>query len=387
MAVVNYSYNSNTYPLKGLGGNYAPAVTTLSPIQPEYNASSLSNGDTIVLHGLTPTNNNQFINFHPSAKADGIEGLINSILSSVNDPKSRFNMLSGDDNVDQVIEGLNTIPDESERSGQLRDYFIRLLDEDNYNGAIKALNATPILIYKNSMFKGLIQELVSNGKTDSAIKLTNNYPDQRIKNELNNYIADYLNYYGNDSTRAAEVLGDSSIFNIAKLKTETILGSVGSFFSGIGHSITSIFTTSPKSSIMAYNAENTVGKKFRYDFLDGGNLACAYAVSQMIKGVPGLERVGSASCNTLANQLWANGFSKVYGNNYQPIRGKVNYQPGDIVFFTRAGKDGYGHVGMVSEVRNGIPFMVHNSSSTRAVVKVRLDQYYKTPVAVFRANG
>jgi hypothetical protein len=163
-----------------------------------------------------------------------------------------------------------------------------------------------------------------------------------------------------------------------------MLGSVGSFFSGITHSIFS----STRSANLAYNAENTVGKKFRYDFLDGGNLACAYAVSQMLKGVPGLEKVGSTECNTLANQLSNSGFNKVYsGANYQPIRGAVNYQPGDVVFFTRAGKSGYGHVGMVSEVVNGIPYMVHNSSSKLAVVKVRLDQYYKTPVAVYRANG
>ncbi len=386
MAVVNYSNNSYSSPLKGLGGNYQSAVT-LRPIPQTPVPSTLSTGDTIVLKGLNPTNNSQFIDFHPTEEKGGITGLINSILHSVNDPKSRFNILSGNDNVDQVIEGLNKIPDESERSSQLRDYFIQLLDQDNYNGAIKALNATPLLIFKNSMFKGLIQELVSNGKTDSAIKLTNNYPDQRIKNELQSYIANYLNYYGDDSTKAAEVLGDPSYFNIAKLKTESLLGSVGNFFSGTFHSITSIFSTSSRAANLAYNAENTVGKKFRYSYLDGGNLACAYAVSQMLKGVPGLERVGSTECNTLANQLVSSGFNKVYGNNYQPIRGAVNYQPGDIVFFTRAGKQGYGHVGMVSEVTNGIPYMVHNSSGQLAVVKVRLDQYYKTPVAVYRAAG
>ena len=43
-------------------------------------------------------------------------------------------------------------------------------------------------------------------------------------------------------------------------------------------------------------------------------------------------------------------------------------------------------MGIVAEVRNGVPYMVHNSSSKREVVKVRLDQYYKTPVAVFRSS-
>lgn len=384
MAVVNYSNTSNSNPLKGLGGVYAPAKT-LKPIHPENNSSNLYASDTVVLHGLT-TSNNQFINFHPFAESGGIEGLINNILSSVNDAKSRFNMLSGNDNVEQVITGLNKIPDESARSSQLRDYFIQLLDDNNYNGAIKAINATPTLIYRNSMFKGLIQELVTNDMTESAIKLTNNYPDQRIKSELTDFIANYLNYYGNDSTKAAEVMGDSSLFNVARLKAETLIGSVGSFFSGIGHSITSTFSSYSTASMLAYNAENTIGKKFRYNSLDGGNLACAYAVSQMLKGVPGLENVGSTECNALASQLSKNGFSRVAGTNYQPIRGKVSYQPGDIVFFSRAGKAGYGHVGMISEVTNGIPYMVANSSGQRAVVKVRLDQYYKTPVAVFRSN-
>jgi len=356
-------------------------------IQPDYNQASLSPRDNIVLQGLNTSNVSNGVSFDIDNEPQGIEGFFNSIKSSFNETKARFSMLSGNDNIDKVLNSLAKVPDETNRSGFLRDYFIMLLDEGNYNGAIKTINATPSMIYKNSMFKSLIQELVANGEYDSAIKLTNNYPDLRIKNELNSFIANYLNYYGNDSTKAAEVLGDSSFFNIAKLKTETLMGSVSNFFSGIGRSITSTFTTYPKASSLSYSAEQTVGKKFRYDFLDGGNLACAYAVSQMLKGVPGLQNVGSSECNTLAAQLTKNGFSRAYGTNFQPIKGRVNYQAGDIVFFNRAGKSGFGHVGVVSEVKNGIPYMVHNSSSQKAVVKVRLDQYYKTPVGVYRATS
>ena len=43
---------------------------------------------------------------------------------------------------------LNKIPDESSRSNQLRDYFIRLLDDNNYNGAIKVINVTALWIVK-----------------------------------------------------------------------------------------------------------------------------------------------------------------------------------------------------------------------------------------------
>jgi hypothetical protein len=388
--VAYYNYNQYSNPLKGLGPNYAPAQQPVPALPRQTNIpSSIATQDRIVLHGLNLPSDNQtqFVNFDPVSEPDGIDGIINHLRNSFNETKARFNVLSGDDNVEKVLETLAKIPDEEKRNVLLRDYFVRLLDDGNYNGAIKTINATPALIYKNSMFKGLIQELASNGEYDNALKLVSHYPDERIKSEMSSLVADYINNYGNDSTKAAEALGDPSMLNIAKLKADSWMGSVGSFFSGIGHSLTNLFSNSSKASGLAYSAENTIGKTFRYDFLDGGNLACAYAVSQMLKGVPGLQNVGSSECNTLANQLAQNGFSRVYGTNYQPIRGPINYQAGDVVFFNRSGKSGYGHVGVVAEVRNGIPYMVHNSSGQRAVVKVRLDQYYKTPVAVFRANG
>ena len=296
-----------------------------------------------------------------------------------------FTELKSPDVIDNIINTICQIPDPNERSIQLRNYLITLLDDENYEGALKAVNATPSLIYKNAMFKGLIQELAAAGKYNMAISLTNTYPDVRVKTDLQNYLSNYFNTYLNDSSLAAQALGDNSILTVAKLKTQSVFGSVGNFFSGIGNSVTSIFSSPTKSQNLANSALNTVGKRFRYDFLDGGNLACAYSVTQMLKGA-GLQNIGSSECNTLASQLSKNGFSRVYGTNFQPIKGMINYQPGDIVFFTRNNKNGFGHVGMVAEVKNGIPYMVHNSSSKREVVKVRLDQYYKTPVAVFRAR-
>lgn len=337
--------------LHGLNNN-ASFQSVSNNLPQQSNVSNLSVSDTIRLHGLN------------TGKVNG------NNFSSVS-----FNLIKTTGDVDALIAEINANPDINERSSQLRDLFVILMDNDDFTNAVKAINASPTLIYKNAMFKSLVQELVSAGEYDTAISITNKYPDARVQAELKEFISSYLNNYANDSTKAAQAQGNDSFFNVALLKTQSILGSVGNFFSGIGSSVTSIWSSPTRASSLASSANNTVGKMYRYAFLDGGNLACAYAVSQMLKGVPGLEGIGSAECNTLAGQLSKNGFVKINTRNYQP---------GDVVFFNRTGKSGYGHVGVVAEVKNGIPYMVHNSSQKRAVVKVRLDQYYKTPVAVYR---
>lgn len=310
-----------------------------------------------------------------------LQGLKVSSQTQVN-----FNQIGNEETIDSIIAKLNTIPDPNERSAQMRDFFATLVDNDNFAGAAKVINATPSIIYRNAMFKGLVQELVAAGSINTATHLINNYDDARIQSEMRQYTANYLNFTQYDSSSAAKVMGDSSLMNIASLKAKALLGTVGDFVSNIGHSISSLWSSSSRADSVARAAENIIGKQYRLKSLDYGNLACAYAVTQVIKQVSGLENLGSSECNTLASQLSKNGFKKAYGSGYSPIKGYVDYKPGDIVFFTRSGKKGYGHVGVVSEVKNGVPYMVHNSSSNRAVVKVRLDQYYKTPVAVYRAS-
>lgn len=296
---------------------------------------------------------------------------------------SRVNLSNVDTAIKQIFQANSDV---NQRSAQLRDLMINLLDDEDYNAAIKVINATDSPLYKNAMFKGLIQELVAGGLYKPALDLLNHYPDKRIQAEMRDYISGFINEYRNDSGLAAKFQGDESFMNVTKLKAQNVIGSVGKFFSGIGESVASPFTSSSTGSKLAKSAENIVGKRYRYDFLDGGNLACAYTVSQALKGVPGLEKVSSPECNQLANLLLKNGFSRAYDNKFKPIQGRVEYKPGDIVFFTRSKKQGYGHVGIIAEVRNGVPYMVHNSSSKREVVKVRLDQYYKVPVTVLRPN-
>ncbi len=301
---------------------------------------------------------------------------------------SQVNQLTGinkNQSVDSIISNINQIQDPNARSAKLRDLMINLIDDSDFVGAIKTINATPSLVYRNAMFKGLVQELASSHDYNSAINLINQYSDERVKNEMRAYVSYYANNSDNDSTIAASVDGDKSMTHVAKLKAENIMGSVSNFFSSVEHSVLSPFTHSTTADKMAEGANKIVGKQYRAAYLDYGNKACAYSVSQMIKGIPGLEGVGSAECNMLAKQLQQKGFTKAYSNGFSSIKGKIDYKPGDIVFFVRNNKDGYGHVGMVSEVRNGIPYMVNNSSSKREVVKIRLDQYYKVPVAVFRA--
>lgn len=289
-------------------------------------------------------------------------------------------------NVDSVIAQLNNIQDPNERSAQFRDLYTNLLDNEDFNAAIKVINATPSPLYKNAMFKGLIQELVADGMYNPALNLLNHYPDKRIQSEMRGYVSNFINTYRNDSGLAAKFQGDDSFMNVTKLKAQNIMGSVSNFFSKMTNSVTNTFTPTSLAGNLASSAEDIVGKRYRYDFLDGGNLACAYTVSQALKAVPGLEGVSSAECNQLSNMLGKKGFTKVYNNGFKPIQGKINYKPGDVVFFTRNNKNGYGHVGIISEVRDGIPYMVHNSSSKREVVKIRLDQYYKVPVTVMRSS-
>lgn len=285
---------------------------------------------------------------------------------------------------DMQIAQLSKIPDTNERSVKLRDLFIDVLDSDNFTDAAKIINATPSPLYRNAMFKGLAQEMISSGHYETAINLINKYPDNRVKNELRQYAVQYINNNDNNSAWAAKAEGDDSFINVAKLKTENIIGSVGSFFGDVGDSVSSLWSDKTKSEELAQNAHKIIGKQYRAAYLDYGNKACAYAVSQMLKTTQGFEGISSAECNDLAKQLKSHGFKKAYDNGYKPISGKIDYKPGDIVFFTRKNKDGYGHVGMVAEVKNGIPYMIHNSSSKREVVMVRLDQYYKTPVTVLR---
>lgn len=286
---------------------------------------------------------------------------------------------------DAEIAIISRIQDPELKSSKFRDLFIDILDQDDFTDAAKIINATPSPLYKNAMFKGLIQEMVASGHYETSINLVNNYPDPRIRNELRNFVSNYINTYG-DSSWAAKAEGDDSFINVSKLKTESIFGSVGNFIGDVGSSVSSLWSTPSKSEELGHNANKIIGKQYRTASLDYGNKACAYAVSQMLKTTKGFENIGSAECNELARQLQANGFQKAYSNGFKPIKVNVEYKAGDVVFFTRNNKNGYGHVGIVAEVKNGVPYMIHNSSAKREVVKIRLDQYYKMPVAVFRSN-
>lgn len=362
MSLNNFSYNNNNPNVQGF--DTLKPLNTVKPAQNTNNTQQPVNGianDYVRVNNLSKSN---------MSKTPSIN------FSQVN--------LS---NVDSAINHIITNnPDPNQKASQLRDLMTSLLDDEDFNAAIKVINATDSPLYKNAMFKGLIQELVAAGLYNPALNLLNHFPDKRIQNEMRDYISGFINEYRNDSGLAAKFQGDESFLNVTKLKAQNIIGSVGNFFSNIGNSVSSTFSKPSTATNLARSAESIVGKRYRYDFLDGGNLACAYTVSQALKGVKGLEGVSSNECNQLASMLSKKGFTKAYSNGNKPIQGKVEYKPGDIVFFTRKNKQGYGHVGIVAEVRNGVPYMVHNSSSKREVVKVRLDQYYKVPVAVFRSG-
>ncbi len=357
MSINDFSYNKNTPILKGL--------------------------DNVNQVNTKPVSNNPIVNIGRGLGEDlvNLKNMAKNVLTGNQINFSQVNI----NNVDSVITQLNNIQNPDERSEKFRDLCTNLLDNEDYNAAIKVINATPSPLYKNAMFKGLVQELVSGGMYDPALTLLNHYPDKRIQGEMRQYVSEFINSYRNDSALAAKFEGDESFLNVTKLKAQSVIGSVGNFFSRVTGSVESSFSKPSTATNLAKSAESIIGKRYRYDYLDGGNLACAYTVSQALKGVTGMEGVSSSECNKLASLLTGKGWKKAYDNGFSPIKGQINYKAGDIVFFKRDNKKGYGHVGIVSEVRNGVPYMVHNSSSKKEVVKIRLDQYYKLPVAVFRA--
>lgn len=106
------------------------------------------------------------------------------------------------------------------------------------------------------------------------------------------------------------------------------------------------------------SAEKEVGKKHRSPSLAGGRKACAYTVSQILKRIPDIDinKIKSADCDTLHKNLLNNGFSKVAGKNFKE---------GDIVFF--GSSKNYTHVGIVSKVVDGVPYMIANSTPKRQV--------------------
>lgn len=351
------------------------------------NGVNSSSGD-IRLNGLNIPNQNPNI-FAPSDNIPQADYNSYAQKDTLSEKLTRFAnnaIVKVTGNVDNVIDRINLNPDESMRSLQLRDLYMEVLDDNDFVSAAKIINATPSPLFRNSMFKSLVQELASNGNFNAALNIVNNYPDPRVKQEMREFLADYANNFAGDSSLAAKIEGNESFYNVVAFKTENIVGSIGKFFGETFDSASSIVSSPTRANALSRGAEKIVGKQYRQASLDYGNLACAYAVSQMLKTVPGLQNVGSAECNELARQLEKNGFTKAYSNGYKPLQSNVQYKAGDVVFFTRKNKNGYGHVGVVSEVVNGVPYMVHNSSSKREVVKVRLDQYYKAPVAVFRMN-
>lgn len=134
-----------------------------------------------------------------------------------------------------------------------------------------------------------------------------------------------------------------------------------------------------------HSALNIIGTQFRTPELGNGTLACAWAVSTALDQAGMISRK-SSGCDRLKGILSKDGFSNftMNPNQFEPHL----YTPGDVIFFGK-NKNGHGHVGIISKVTHNPEgtidvFMVHNSSSKREVVEVKLNNYYKKPISIYR---
>lgn len=136
---------------------------------------------------------------------------------------------------------------------------------------------------------------------------------------------------------------------------------------------------------IVHSAQNIIGSRFRTKPLANGRLACAYAVSTALKNANELD-VKVAGCESLKQVLKKEGFQEIKVNNkfFNPQL----YRAGDVVFFAQ-NSSGHGHVGIVSKVEyqsNGNPiiYMVHNSTSEREVKEIKLNEYSRHPISIYR---
>lgn len=236
----------------------------------------------------------------------------------------------------------------------------------------------------DSLYRALNQSLLEAGHYDRAIALNTGYGSTAVRDEVRRQIVDYLIDEG-QTLQAAQLKGDKGFTGVARAELERL----GRHAKVLGQDIYELWRRTVIGQSLgeriASNASADTGKQYRYKFLDYGNLACAYTVSRIFDRTRLDDAVDSAECNTLARQLKTSGFTQVAGDaRMRPVAHDFAYQPGDIVFFTRKNKAGYGHVGVISKVDGDTVWMVNNSSAKRQVVEVRLGNYPRPVVGVLR---
>lgn len=285
---------------------------------------------------------------------------------------------------------LNHKSDAADRADAVGDFFTELVEAGEVKQAQQLLHAFPDLpALQKSLHGSLINDLMDKGKYNQALEINAEFPDAQTQSKNVEYIVRYLIENG-ETIAAAQAQGQGNLSGVLKAEWDSAMHKVETKYESVVKSVKDMLFGESQAQELADLAREDIGNQYRAGWLGGGTLACAYTVSRIFDNIPELDKVDSAEVNDLVGQMLTKGnFEQVHGdprNKGRSISASADLQPGDVVVFSRPRKAGYGHIGVVSRIReDGTPLMVHNSSSKRQVVEVPVDRYNgRMPTGAFR---
>jgi hypothetical protein len=285
---------------------------------------------------------------------------------------------------------INNADSEGDRSDAVGDYFNELVEDGEVEQAQQLLHVfTDLPDLQKSLHGSLINDLMDKGKYTQALEVNEAFPDQETKDKNVQYIVRYLIENG-ETIAAAQAQGEGNLSGVLKAEWDSAMHTVEQKYESVVDSVKDMIFGESTAQTLADEALEDVGKQYRAKWLGGGTIACAYTVSRVFDNIPELDNLDSAEVNNLVGQMLSKGkFEQVAGdgkNKARSIPRSTELKPGDVVVFNRPRKSGYGHIGIVSRIReDGTPLMVHNSSSKRQVIEVPVDRYNgRMPTGAFR---
>lgn len=285
---------------------------------------------------------------------------------------------------------VNNAGSEGDRADAVGDYFNELVEDGEVKQAQQLLHVfTDLPDLQKSLHGSLINDLMDKGKYTQALEVNEAFPDQETKDKNVQYIVRYLIENG-ETIAAAQAQGEGNLSGLLKAEWDSAMHTVEKKYESVVNSVKDMIFGESKGQALADEALEDVGNQYRAKWLGGGTIACAYTVSRVFDNIPELDKLDSAEVNSLVGQMLSKGtFEQVAGdskNKGRSIAGNTELKPGDVVVFNRPRKAGYGHIGIVSRIReDGTALMVHNSSSKRQVIEVPVNRYNgRMPTGAFR---
>lgn len=287
---------------------------------------------------------------------------------------------------DAQLSEIQAITDPEAQQAQLATLFDTAIEAGEHESALKALQHMPA-DQEELRYGQLIQDMLDRGDYNKALELNDNYPNTELKDKNVTYIVRFLVENG-ETIAAAQARGEGNLAGVIKAEWDSAMSWAENKYERVVDDVLDWFRKESLADQIAEEALKDVGNQYRQGYLGGGRLACAHTVSRVLDNFPELTSVESNEVNSLVSQLKSEaGFTLVAGDANRPqttVRGFDDYQPGDVVVFSRPRKRGYGHVGIISRIReDGTVMMVHNSSSRRQVVEIPMLRY-KAPTGVLR---